>query len=94
MHRTVSLDYGIVFKGSVIMHLDDGSTTRINEGEVIVQRGTMHAWESFGDGASPDMQAVAKGLGGGYATIGAVLMGPRVARGFRDGAGFMKHGHT
>ena len=56
--------------------------------------GTMHAWESFGDGASPDMQAVAKGLGGGYATIGAVLMGPRVARGFRDGAGFMKHGHT
>ncbi|VDB99883.1 unnamed protein product [Peniophora sp. CBMAI 1063] len=56
--------------------------------------GTMHAWESFGDGAAPDMQAVAKGLGGGYATIGAVLMGPRVTRGIRDGAGFMKHGHT
>ena len=26
----------------------------------------MHAWESFGDGAAPDLQAVAKGLGGGY----------------------------
>lgn len=28
--------------------------------------GTVHAWESFGDGATPDIQAVAKGLGGGY----------------------------
>ncbi|TFY50554.1 hypothetical protein EVG20_g11452 [Dentipellis fragilis] len=27
--------------------------------------GTLHAWESFGDGEAPDMQAVAKGLGGG-----------------------------
>ena len=29
--------------------------------------GTMHAWESFGDGVAPDIQAVAKGLGGGWA---------------------------
>ena len=28
--------------------------------------GTLHAWESYGDGVSPDLQAVAKGLGGGY----------------------------
>lgn len=27
--------------------------------------GTLHAWESFGDGVAPDIQAVAKGLGGG-----------------------------
>lgn len=27
--------------------------------------GTMHGWETYGDGASPDIQAVAKGLGGG-----------------------------
>lgn len=27
--------------------------------------GTLHAWESFGDGEPPDIQAVAKGLGGG-----------------------------
>lgn len=25
----------------------------------------MHAWQSLGDGAAPDLQAVAKGLGGG-----------------------------
>jgi acetylornithine/succinyldiaminopimelate/putrescine aminotransferase len=27
--------------------------------------GTTHAWESFGDNEAPDIQAVAKGLGGG-----------------------------
>ncbi|KAF9047193.1 PLP-dependent transferase [Hymenopellis radicata] len=56
--------------------------------------GTMHAWESFGDGAAPDIQAVAKGLGGGYASIGAVLMSKRVANGIRDSSGIWKHGHT
>ncbi|KAI9062551.1 PLP-dependent transferase [Trametes sanguinea] len=56
--------------------------------------GTLHAWESYGDGISPDLQAVAKGLGGGYASIGAVLMSKRVASGVRDASGFWKHGHT
>ncbi|RDX51245.1 PLP-dependent transferase [Lentinus brumalis] len=56
--------------------------------------GTLHAWESFGDGVSPDLQAVAKGLGGGYASIGAVLVSKRVADGLRDASGFWKHGHT
>ncbi|KZT07265.1 uncharacterized protein LAESUDRAFT_736512 [Laetiporus sulphureus 93-53] len=56
--------------------------------------GTLHAWQGFGDGISPDIQAVAKGLGGGYASIGAVLMSKTVADGIRDSAGFWKHGHT
>ncbi|KAI0675855.1 PLP-dependent transferase [Trametes maxima] len=56
--------------------------------------GTLHAWESYGDGISPDIQAVAKGLGGGYAAIGAVLISKRVADGVRDASGFWKHGHT
>ncbi|TFK74978.1 hypothetical protein BDN72DRAFT_886090 [Pluteus cervinus] len=56
--------------------------------------GTLHAWESFGDGIAPDIQAVAKGLGGGYATIGAVLISKRVADGIRDNSGLWKHGHT
>ncbi|KAI0924247.1 hypothetical protein AcW2_005178 [Taiwanofungus camphoratus] len=57
--------------------------------------GTLHAWESFGDNVAPDIQAVAKGLGGGYASIGAVLMSKRVADGIRDSsAGIWKHGHT
>ncbi|KAG1780930.1 hypothetical protein EV702DRAFT_963221 [Suillus placidus] len=58
--------------------------------------GTMHAWQSFGDGVAPDLQAVAKGLGGGrvYAAIGAVLISPKVAKGIRGSSGLLKHGHT
>ncbi|KAJ7087698.1 pyridoxal phosphate-dependent transferase [Mycena crocata] len=56
--------------------------------------GTLHAWESFGDGVAPDLQAVAKGLGGGYASIGAVLMSKRIVTGLRDASGIWKHGHT
>ncbi|EJD52210.1 PLP-dependent transferase [Auricularia subglabra TFB-10046 SS5] len=56
--------------------------------------GTLHAWESFADGVRPDIQAVAKGLGGGYVSIGALLMSPKVTQGFRGGSGFWKHGHT
>ncbi|KAJ4473595.1 hypothetical protein J3R30DRAFT_3659131 [Lentinula aciculospora] len=56
--------------------------------------GTTHAWESFGDGEPPDIQAVAKGLGGGYASIGAVLMSKTIAEGIREKSGFWKHGHT
>jgi len=56
--------------------------------------GSLHAWQSVGDGAAPDIQAVAKGLGGGYASIGAILLSPKVARGIQGGSGFFKHGHT
>ncbi|KAG6812731.1 hypothetical protein H0H92_000948 [Tricholoma furcatifolium] len=56
--------------------------------------GTLHGWESFGDNVAPDIQAVAKGLGGGYASIGAILMSKKVADGIRNGSGLVKHGHT
>ena len=44
MHRTRSLDYGIVLAGNVTLVLDDGSETRLGPGDVVVQRGTDHAW--------------------------------------------------
>ena len=46
MHRTNSLDYGIVLSGTVELELDDGAVTRIEPGSVVVQRGTMHAWRN------------------------------------------------
>ena len=55
--------------------------------------GTLHAWQTY-DGVPPDIQAVAKGLGGGYASIGAVFMSPKITKGIRDASGFWKHGHT
>ncbi|KAG8927606.1 hypothetical protein FRC01_007181 [Tulasnella sp. 417] len=56
--------------------------------------GTLHGWETYGDGVSPDIQAIAKGLGGGYASIGAVLVNKRVADGIKQGSGWWQHGHT
>ncbi len=46
MHRTQSLDYGIVLEGTVEMILDDGNKTLLRRGDVAVQRATMHAWRN------------------------------------------------
>ena len=54
--------------------------------------GTLHAWEQ--EGVAPDLQVVAKGLGGGYQPIGALLIGERVINALRAGSGAFKHGHT
>lgn len=46
MHRTNSVDYGIVLDGEVELELDDGVTRRIGAGSIIVQRGTIHRWRN------------------------------------------------
>ncbi|MFN3400357.1 MAG: cupin domain-containing protein, partial [Ferrovibrio sp.] len=46
MHRTESVDYGIVVHGEIVLVLDDGSRTHLKAGDVVVQRGTDHAWEN------------------------------------------------
>ncbi len=45
MHRTQTVDYGIVLDGEVVLVLDDGETT-LRAGDVVVQRGTSHRWEN------------------------------------------------
>lgn len=54
--------------------------------------GTLHAFEQ--DGIVPDLMAVAKGLGGGYQPIGAVILGRHIYEAFEKGSGFFQHGHT
>ncbi|MEZ0168758.1 aspartate aminotransferase family protein [Microvirga sp. TS319] len=54
--------------------------------------GTLHACEQ--EGITPDLLAIAKGLGGGYQPIGAVLLSGKIFAAFRDGSGFFQHGHT
>ncbi|KAH6649277.1 hypothetical protein F5144DRAFT_477599 [Chaetomium tenue] len=46
MHRTVSLDYGVVLEGEVELVLDSGETRVMRRGDVSVQRATMHAWRN------------------------------------------------
>jgi adenosylmethionine-8-amino-7-oxononanoate aminotransferase len=54
--------------------------------------GTMFAIEQ--DGVAPDLIAVAKGLGAGYAPIGAVLVNGAIVERLRSGSGVFLHGHT
>lgn len=54
--------------------------------------GTLHACEQ--EGVVPDLMTIAKGLGGGYQPIGAVLVQARIVEAFSRGSGFFQHGHT
>ncbi|MBM3565439.1 MAG: aspartate aminotransferase family protein, partial [Alphaproteobacteria bacterium] len=54
--------------------------------------GTLHACEQ--EGIAPDIQVIAKGLGGGYQPTGAVLLSEKIFAAFADGSGFFQHGHT
>jgi adenosylmethionine-8-amino-7-oxononanoate aminotransferase len=54
--------------------------------------GSLHACEQ--EGVSPDLMAIAKGLGGGYMPIGATLASGRIVDAFAKGSGMFHHGHT
>jgi mannose-6-phosphate isomerase-like protein (cupin superfamily) len=48
VHQTDSIDYDIVLDGEIWLELDEG-TTHLRAGDVVVQRGTRHAWRNPGD---------------------------------------------
>ena len=54
--------------------------------------GSLHACEQ--EGVAPDLMTIAKGLGGGYQPIGAVLLTRRIFEAFANGSGAFQHGHT
>jgi adenosylmethionine-8-amino-7-oxononanoate aminotransferase len=54
--------------------------------------GSLHACEQ--EGIVPDLVTIAKGLGGGFQPIGAVLAQKRIVEAMSAGSGFFQHGHT
>lgn len=56
--------------------------------------GYLHAWQSPEVDVVPDIQAIGKGLGGGYAPISAMLVGKKVVDVISSGSGAFNHGHT
>ena len=54
--------------------------------------GTLHAFEQ--DDVVPDLVTIAKGLGGGYQPIGAVLASEKIVTALQAGSGLFQHGHT
>ncbi len=75
MHRTETIDYVIVLAGELEMQMDD-STVKLKAGDVLVQRGTNHAW--INRGAKPARVAFilidAKPLGIGHAVTGGAIV--------------------
>lgn len=43
MHRTETVDYGIVLDGELVLIVDDGETL-VRQGDIVIQRGTNHGW--------------------------------------------------
>lgn len=60
MHTTPTVDYVVVLDGTVVLEVDDGVSTTLHPGDLVIQNGTRHAWRVPSD--KP-------------ATIFAVLMG-------------------
>ena len=71
MHRTQSIDYGVVVAGEIWLELDDGAETRLLPGDTIVQIAGRHAWRN---------------KTGQPAVVAFVLTGARPAGGHRSGA--------
>ena len=54
--------------------------------------GTMHAWQQ--ERVTPDIQVIAKGLGGGYQPIGGILIADKIVKALAEGSGGFLHGQT
>ena len=48
MHRTETIDYGIVLEGEIVLVVDQGETT-VRAGDIVIQRGTNHGWANRSD---------------------------------------------
>jgi hypothetical protein len=48
MHRTETVDFAIVLEGEIWAVMDEGET-RMRAGDVLIQRGTNHAWANRSD---------------------------------------------
>lgn len=46
MHRTPTIDYGILLEGELWLELDDGQGKLLRAGDVIIQNATRHAWRN------------------------------------------------
>jgi quercetin dioxygenase-like cupin family protein len=49
MHRTSSIDYGIIISGTIELELDNHEYKKMGPGDIIVQRGTIHKWRNPSD---------------------------------------------
>lgn len=46
MHKTRTVDYGLVLSGRIWLELDNGVRKKLEEGDCVIQNGTRHAWRN------------------------------------------------
>ena len=46
MHRTKSLDYGVLLEGEIIAIVDSGEEKTLKKGDLVIQRATNHSWRN------------------------------------------------
>lgn len=46
MHRTPTVDYGVLLSGEIWLELDNGEQRKLNPGDVVIQNSTRHAWRN------------------------------------------------
>lgn len=46
MHRTKSIDYGVLIEGEIIARLDSGEEKFLKRGDLVIQRATNHDWKN------------------------------------------------
>ena len=71
-HRTSSVDYGVILAGSIEMELDT-ETVKLNTGDFVVQRGTLHNW--INNGTEPCLIAYIL-IGAHPATVNGCVLEP------------------
>jgi mannose-6-phosphate isomerase-like protein (cupin superfamily) len=48
MHTTPTIDFDLVVSGEIVLELDNGATTKLQPGDLVVQNGTRHRWRNEG----------------------------------------------
>ena len=56
--------------------------------------GYLNAWQDPDVDVVPDIQTIGKGLGGGFAPVAAMILGPKVVQALDKGTGAFQHGQT
>ena len=79
-HRTETIDYIIVLSGEIDMELDKGETVTLKTGDVMIQRGTYHAWINRGSGALPHGVRADRRQASGDRRAGAARGGASLSR--------------
>jgi len=44
MHTTPTMDYAVVLEGELVLEVDDGASTTLRAGDIVIQNGARHAW--------------------------------------------------